>query len=81
VYVTFDLVSALYVNITRYVVPAYDIVVTPTHKTQQHKQGQRTTYKYEQTTTQRKGIHIVECRMVRVTNNYGIRRLIGFINT
>jgi hypothetical protein len=29
----------------------------------------------------RRGIDIVMCRMVRVTNNYGIRRMIGFINT
>jgi hypothetical protein len=25
--------------------------------------------------------NIVTCRMLRVTNNYGIRRMIGFINT
>jgi hypothetical protein len=26
-------------------------------------------------------LYIVTCRMVRVTNNYGIRRMTGFINT
>jgi hypothetical protein len=27
------------------------------------------------------GKNIVTCRMVRVNNNYGIRQMIGFINT